>query len=457
MPQYLARLDASGALRFHLSIPHSHVYPHRRYYYVSSKETFRPFAEEVAQNIVRKPNLKVVIWVDMEDPCAQLKAREVDQHQDNSLAIAVGSDEAIQSLERYCARTEINRHSDTTGNPVAPWVVRLRNHLLQATNTRPSEVVFVPSHNHENMAMRLTHKRLWAWARVLQQMDAGNITDANREVSLDRPPTGVMFIFEPRALVSPVKHRAGRAAHNRTGNPSTSQSPESAPAIPPQSAPAPAIPYDSADSAPATAVHASLVQSASPPHNRPQPDESHDPAGSHGPAVSPRNPGPISPCTAAPLIPMTPTLVGSSASSDVEFPTQENVQPAQPQALARGGSHLTSRKVARTPFGDSMRDFGDISNRRGGSPSPSRTHKSIKRPLTEEGRELSIEEFWMYCDLDPMDTMCHAVLVVHHISHWGFFRALGVAQLVGLGFPIGPATQIYNGALQLEETMVQKR
>ncbi|KAI9629522.1 hypothetical protein KEM48_012869 [Puccinia striiformis f. sp. tritici PST-130] len=52
-----------------------------------------------------------------------------------------------------------------------------------------------------------------------------------------------------------------------------------------------------------------------------------------------------------------------------------------------------------------------------------------------------------------MDTMCHAVLVVHHISHWGFFRALGVAQLVGLGFPIGPATQIYNGALQLEETM----
>ncbi|KAH9463853.1 hypothetical protein Pst134EA_015934 [Puccinia striiformis f. sp. tritici] len=48
MPKYLARLDTSGALRFHLLIPHSQVYPHRRYYYARGEAMFRPFAEEVA-------------------------------------------------------------------------------------------------------------------------------------------------------------------------------------------------------------------------------------------------------------------------------------------------------------------------------------------------------------------------------------------------------------------------
>ncbi|KAI9605354.1 hypothetical protein KEM48_002294 [Puccinia striiformis f. sp. tritici PST-130] len=52
-----------------------------------------------------------------------------------------------------------------------------------------------------------------------------------------------------------------------------------------------------------------------------------------------------------------------------------------------------------------------------------------------------------------MATMCHALLVVHHISHWGFFCGMMVAQVVGLGFQMGPPTQIYNGALQLEKTM----
>ncbi|KAH9440629.1 hypothetical protein Pst134EA_031879 [Puccinia striiformis f. sp. tritici] len=123
----------------------------------------------VSEEIVRKPNSKVFIRMCMDKPGAKAKSQEVIRHQEDSLAIAVGSQEEVVNLERLQAWPDQNPHSDTRGDPVAPWVIKLRVHLENRANTRPSETIFIQDPEHLGLALRVTHERLWAWARVLQQ------------------------------------------------------------------------------------------------------------------------------------------------------------------------------------------------------------------------------------------------------------------------------------------------
>ncbi|KAI9630422.1 hypothetical protein KEM48_013918 [Puccinia striiformis f. sp. tritici PST-130] len=113
---YIARLLNGGHLRFHFYIPGSHAFPLKRNYYVTSEAEYQAFLEE----LVRKPNSKVFIRMCMEEPGAKAKSQEVIRHQEDSLAIAVGSQEEVVNLERLRARHDQNPHSDTRGDPIAP-------------------------------------------------------------------------------------------------------------------------------------------------------------------------------------------------------------------------------------------------------------------------------------------------------------------------------------------------
>ncbi|KAH9462567.1 hypothetical protein Pst134EB_006455 [Puccinia striiformis f. sp. tritici] len=183
----------------------NHAFPSKRNYYVTSEAEYQAFLEE----IVRKPNSKVFIRMCMDKPGAKAKSQEVIRHQEDSLAIAVGSQEEVVNLERLRARHDQNPHSDTRGDPIAPWVIKLRVHLENRANTRPSETIFIQDPEHLGLALRVTHKRLWAWACVLQQRTVGNVTPANEHVDLNHPLRGANWVWEPRASISPIKSRTG--------------------------------------------------------------------------------------------------------------------------------------------------------------------------------------------------------------------------------------------------------
>ncbi|KAI7951075.1 hypothetical protein MJO29_009749 [Puccinia striiformis f. sp. tritici] len=319
------------------------------------------------------------------------------------------------------------------------------------------------------MALRVTHERLWAWARVLQQRTAGNVTPANEHVNLDHPPRGANWVWEPRASISPIKSRSG---------PST---------------PLPgAFGLPSASTAPSPAIFGN--RAAQPPAT---------PSGSvTGPAVV--NPsisaGPAS--ASAPVAPATPlnpdihpalvaddhswimnslplTILGSAASSEIDFLPPDNshlvvrrssavsessikyLDESISQPLDSGlGEPGPSRKVARSPHGTAGfkgkgkgRQF-KRSVRECPSPSPTRKQAPLPLdPLTEAGRRMTIMEFLIHCNIEEYNSMSHSLIDGHCIKHWSFFRGQSPEDLMRIGFPRGLATQIYNGVLELEVTM----
>ncbi|POV93924.1 hypothetical protein PSTT_17121 [Puccinia striiformis] len=218
---YIARLLDAGQIQFHFYIPNSHAFPFKRNYLVTSEAEYQLFLEE----LVRKPNSKVFIRMSMDEPGAKAKHQEVIKHQDDSLAIAVGSAEEVVNLECLQARHDQNPDADTRGDPIAPWVVKLRVHLENRTNTRPSEAIFLQDPNQPGLALRVTHKRLWAWARVLQQRTAGHTTPANNHVDLDNPPRGMNWVWEPCPSISPIKSRTSGSTPVPFGLPSGSTNP----------------------------------------------------------------------------------------------------------------------------------------------------------------------------------------------------------------------------------------
>ncbi|KAI9599978.1 hypothetical protein KEM48_000092 [Puccinia striiformis f. sp. tritici PST-130] len=205
---YIDVVTRAGKLRWHFHIHGSHIYPSKKEYCVSSKDQFRPFAEEVAREAV--------------------KTKKIAEHQNDSLAIAVGEAEAIIPLQRLQARTTINPNADTSGDPLAACVSKLRKHLQGKSPSKPLEAIFLSDPARPGWALRVHHDRLWAWARVLEQKEAGNITEANQNVDYDTPPSGPFFSWEPRASVSPVRHIAGQITHHTPTN-TTPQAHTSAP------------------------------------------------------------------------------------------------------------------------------------------------------------------------------------------------------------------------------------
>ncbi|POW10450.1 hypothetical protein PSTT_06059, partial [Puccinia striiformis] len=346
----------AATFRFHFYIPNSHAFPSKRNYYVTSEAEYQAFLEE----IVRKPNSKVFIRMCMDKPGAKAKSQEVIRHQEDSLAIAVGSQEEVVNLERLRARHDQNPHSDTRGDPIAPWVIKLRVHLENRANTRPSETIFIQDPEHLGLALRVTHERLWAWARVLQQRTVGNVTPANEHVDLNHPLRGANWVWEPRASISPIKSRTGPS----TPLPGPFGLPSASTTTPPaifanQAAQPPTTP---SASVPVPAVVTPLV-SAGPV-----------PASARAAPATPLNPD-IHPALVADdqswimnSIPLT--IPGSADSSEIDFLTPDNSHVVVRRSSGASessveylddsisqplDSHLgepgPSRKIARSPHG----------------------------------------------------------------------------------------------------------
>ncbi|KAI9599977.1 hypothetical protein KEM48_000091 [Puccinia striiformis f. sp. tritici PST-130] len=124
-------------------------------------------------------------------------------------------------------------------------------------------------------------------------------------------------------------------------------------------------------------------------------------------------------------------------------PTRQipNIHPAVPQ---RPLGHTTSRRAAISCS----------------APSPPRKHhmktKNL-RPLTEEGRRFTLEEFFLHCHMEPDLSLVQSFLDIHQVAHWSFFRGKSVDFLFQLGWPLGPANHLFHGVNKLEKTLVQPK
>ncbi|POW05259.1 hypothetical protein PSHT_10845 [Puccinia striiformis] len=486
---YIAQLLSAGQIRFHFYIPNSHAFPFKRNYYVTSEAKYQTFLEE----LVRKPNSKVFIRMVMGEPGAKAKCQEVIRHQDDSLAIAVGSKEEVINLERMRARHDQNPQLDLRGDPIAPlwnyslggvrawrgnsqlvrgifgvrdeernnggnigittpWVVRPRVHLENRANTRPSETIFIQDPKQPGMALRVTHEQLWAWARVLQQRTAGNITPANEHVDLDHPPTGANWVWERRGVISPIKSRTGPSTPlpGPLGRPSAS------------SATPPAIFGNPAGRTPATPSAAILAPFAVTPS---------DPIGQRAASARPAPRTPLNHDIHPALVAddhswimnsLPSTIQGSADSSEIDF-LQDASQmvvrrpsPASESSIKYLDDEMSDPIKSRTfPIDSQLGDAGPSRKvaRSPQSPSPSPTRKRAPLPLpplTKAGRRMTIAEFLIHCNIEEYDSMSHS------IKHWCFFRGQTADDLMRIGFPRGLATQIYNGVLEVEVTMTTK-
>ncbi|KAH9471474.1 hypothetical protein Pst134EA_005370 [Puccinia striiformis f. sp. tritici] len=399
----------------------SHAFPSKRNYYVTSEAEYQAFLEE----IVRKPNSKVFIRMCMDKPGAKAKSQEVIRHQEDSLAIAVGSQEEVVNLERLQAWPDQNPHSDTRGDPIAPWVIKLRVHLENRANTRPSETIFIQDPEHLGLALRSDPRAT---------LGLGSCTSTK-----DGP-----FGLPSASTATPPAIFANQAAQP--------------PTTPSASVPVPAVvtPLVSAGPVPASARAA---------------------------PATPLNPD-IHPALVADdqswimnSIPLT--IPGSADSSEIDFLTPDNshvvvrwssgasessVEYLDDSISQPLDSHLgepgPSRKIARSPHGPAgFKGKGKCTQFKRSvreSPSPSPTHKRAPlplAPLTKAGRRMTIMEFLIHCNIEEYDSLSHSLINGHCIKHWSFFRGQSAQDLMRIGFPRGLATQIYNGVLELELTM----
>ncbi|KAI7951434.1 hypothetical protein MJO28_007118 [Puccinia striiformis f. sp. tritici] len=464
---YIARLLNERQIYFHFYIPNSHAFPFKRNYYVTSEAEYQAFLEE----LVRKPNSKIFIRMAMDEPGAKAKSQEVIKHQDDCLDIAVGSADEVVNLERLRARHDQNPHADMKGDPIAPWVVRLRVHLENRVNTRLSETIFIQDDEHPGLALRVTHERLWAWDQVLQQRTAGNVTAANEHVDLDHPPRGANWVWETRSSISPIKLEARRSGPS-TPLPGPFGVPSATSATPP------AIFGNRGGATLATPAGNPARPAATPLNSVGQPPDS---AGSG--QATPLN-ADIHPALVADdhlwiMNSLPSTIQGSAASSEIDFIAQDGSQVVVRRPSPQSESSIEylddassnridcgvgvpgpSRKLARSPHGHAQfkgkgkcREF-NRSVRDTPSPSPTRKRAPLPlAPLSEAGRRMTIMEFLIHCNIEEYDSMSHSLIDGHCIEHWCFFRGQTAADLMRIGFPRGLAAQIYHGVLELEVTM----
>ncbi|KAI9603071.1 hypothetical protein H4Q26_002383 [Puccinia striiformis f. sp. tritici PST-130] len=447
--KYIDKVEQINQLRWHLYIPNSHVYPAKKNYLVNSHDQFLPFAQEVA----RKPPSKVVIRLEMEDKGAKAKCQADAKHQDDSLAIAVGEEEGIEQLERERARLILNKNADVNGDPVGPWVVKLRAHLARKCQAKSSECPFLQHPVDPNLVLRVTHDALWLWARVLYQKSLGNVTDHNRLITWDDPPPpqGDLFKWEPRSTLTPSKdvslhHRASKSSSSRSSCPVT---------------PTP-------NTTVVTKKHAHSVQPTR---------MAHSPSSDSTASGAKAGASPISVSLSKgkqKMDSLIPLLDELEQSSDINLLAQGTYESPDRSEISRSPSieYLNkpsfsserpymngspSRKLARSPNGYPVHAFRSMSVRRANSPSPTRKHPTVsahRLPLTDTGRALGMTDFLVHCNIRADNQMCLTLISGHCIHHWSFFQGQTPDDLIRIGFPRGPATLISNGASELEATMV---
>jgi hypothetical protein len=120
--------------------------------------------------------------------------------------------------------------------------------------------------------------------------------------------------------------------------------------------------------------------------------------------------------------------------------------------------NIHRRKMVRSPSGDPIRAFSRMSvDRMGPSPSPTRKMQSHHLlPLLPAGKQLSLNDFLVHCNIDIDDAMCKILFKGHDVKHWSFFRGKSDEHLMRIGFTRGLATHLSNGASELEHTLVQR-
>ncbi|KAI9601518.1 hypothetical protein H4Q26_001340 [Puccinia striiformis f. sp. tritici PST-130] len=380
----------------------------------------------------------------MDDPYAKVKTKKIAEHQNDSLAIAVGEAEAIIPLQRLQARTTINPNADTSGDPLAACVSKLRKHLQGKSPSKPLEAIFLSDPARPGWALRVHHDRLWAWARVLEQKEAGNITEANQNVDYDTPPSGPFFSWEPRASVSPVRHIAGQITHHTPTN-TTPQAHTSAPLTPGTSS------FEEMSQVGRTTFSAATgsVASMTSPNTLASQDRI-EPTKQHATA-------------------QTPLVVNQGSSNSISVHSNDSTDSVeclnQPnKSIDHPNRWSPTRQIPNIHPAVPQRPLGHTTSRRAAiscsAPSPPRKHhmktKNL-RPLTEEGRRFTLEEFFLHCHMEPDLSLVQSFLDIHQVAHWSFFRGKSVDFLFQLGWPLGPANHLFHGVNELEKTLVQPK
>ncbi|KAA1113025.1 hypothetical protein PGT21_018922 [Puccinia graminis f. sp. tritici] len=462
--------QVKAGLKWLLYISGSHTFPFKRQYYCSSDEELQCFAEEVA----RKPLQKVFIRVEMDDPTAKeklelakQKSEKEAQKVENILAIAVGSESERLPLQREEARQKQNRQSDVRGDPVAPFVIKLRQHLEKESNSKPSEVIFWPHKDIPNLVLRVTHDRLWAWAHVLLAKSQGNVTEANRHVDLNIPPTCSTFKWEKRPGITPVNRGAAPVNSNPSGTRRASeQMPASASAHHSHSRRS-LGPLDFSTTRSTSSNTPSATRSTSsyaPSPNSLSPanvSQSLDPPDLdfEGPSIDFDPPRLDIKGTSIDIERDDTEITSRSSSVEIEYMNANEVsmKSSSPYSTPHDLNNHR-RKMVRSPSGDPIAAFSNMSVRQT-KPSPSPTRKICTNrmlPLLPAGKKLSLNDFLVHCNIDIDDAMCQILFKGHDVKHWSFFRGKSDEHLMRIGFTRGLATHLSNGASELEHTHVQR-
>ncbi|EFP83219.2 uncharacterized protein PGTG_09172 [Puccinia graminis f. sp. tritici CRL 75-36-700-3] len=69
-------------------------------------------------------------------------------------------------------------------------------------------------------------------------------------------------------------------------------------------------------------------------------------------------------------------------------------------------------------------------------------------PASPELESHDMETYLHVAHIPPNDKLTRAQLLTHGIVHWSFFRASSENELIGLGFPIGIARLLIEGAIE---------
>ncbi|KAA1090887.1 hypothetical protein PGT21_017000 [Puccinia graminis f. sp. tritici] len=213
LDKHIRALEDAGLLKWQCILSNHGTYGSGKLYYVYSDEDFLPFVAAM----VLKPKSKVTIKILMADPHRSAKDKEAEKSQNDSLAMAYGSDDEWLALQKVRTRLAVN--CDTESAARMRHIVEITKKILEAYGG-DAESMRIKDPADPLRSMRITRNALFDWSRAL-------VHDANG-VTSEIPPRTDNFVSEDITVYTLAEQhsKAGRrgdlgGSARRTGGKAT--------------------------------------------------------------------------------------------------------------------------------------------------------------------------------------------------------------------------------------------
>ncbi|KAA1135314.1 hypothetical protein PGTUg99_008689 [Puccinia graminis f. sp. tritici] len=492
LDKHIRALEEAGLLKWQCILANHGTYGSGKLYYVYSDEDFSPFVAAM----VLKPKSKVTIKILMADPRRSAKDKEAEKSQNDSLAMAYGSDDERLALQKVQTRLAVNPKCDTESAARTRHIVEITEKILEAYGG-DAESMRIKDPADPLRSMRITRKALFDWSRALVHKANG--------VTSEIPPRTDNFVSENITVYTLAEQHSKAGCR---GNPGGSARPTGGKGTGPQFTSARVTSTGRVrpprleswvdaegkerthdwGSVPVTPhqARASLTPQDNQGTRRAElPEEMITPgwgAGGYGGDYGRGGDRPDSiadesirdSSTDLEVISRPPSLAGLDRSPARKIPRSpggegiahtisrlnfnphrpprgyDSTSPTRKLAGSHGSSSVTSAAagVTSSALGSATQSIMGRS-----ALSPLLPLNRDRPPLNAAGRALSMEEFLGQCNFRADDMVPRVLVNLTHIRHWDFFyRDTDVVQLQHMGFPYPIAAQLINGAESLGMT-----